>query len=128
MNSIGIYIHIPYCLHKCGYCDFNSHNIDADEMSTYVEALTQEMRHTAGLMQTKRPVETIFLGGGTPTTLPIPLLEKIFSACRENFQLAPEAEITIEANPATIQPGFLEELHSLGPNRISIGVQSFDPE
>jgi oxygen-independent coproporphyrinogen-3 oxidase len=91
MNSIGLYIHIPYCLHKCGYCDFNSHNIDVDEMSAYVSALTKEMRHTANLLQTNRPVETIFLGGGTPTTLPM-------------------------------------ELRSLGPNRISIGVQSFDPE
>ena len=129
MNSLGLYIHIPYCLHKCGYCDFNSHNIDVDEMSAYVSALTKEMRHTANLMQTtKRPVETIFLGGGTPTTLPIPLLKKIFSTCSDCFQLDPAAEITIEANPATIEPGFLEELRNLGPNRISIGVQSFDPE
>jgi oxygen-independent coproporphyrinogen-3 oxidase len=116
-------------LHKCGYCDFNSHNIDVDEMSAYVSALTKEMRHTANLMQTtKRPVETIFLGGGTPTTLPIPLLEKIFAACADCFQLDPTAEITIEANPATIETGFLEELRNLGPNRISIGVQSFDPD
>jgi oxygen-independent coproporphyrinogen-3 oxidase len=115
-------------LHKCGYCDFNSHNIDVDEMQAYVDALIQEMRHFANLMGTERLIETIFMGGGTPTTLPITLLEEIFRALADCFQLDPATEITIEANPATIEPGFLEELRKFGPNRISIGVQSFDPE
>ena len=69
MNSIGLYLHIPYCLHKCGYCDFNSHNINEAEMETYVRALLDEMEQAAKDAQNYQ-VSTIFFGGGTPTTLP----------------------------------------------------------
>ncbi len=127
MNSIGLYIHIPYCLHKCGYCDFNSHNINEAEMESYVQALLSEMEQTAKEAKNRR-VNTIFFGGGTPTTLPFADLARILEACRQHFQVDPEAEITCEANPATIPQTDLAQLREAGFNRLSIGVQSFDTD
>jgi oxygen-independent coproporphyrinogen III oxidase len=127
MNSIGLYLHIPYCLHKCGYCDFNSHNINEAEMESYVRALLNEMEQAAKDARNRR-VDTIFFGGGTPTTLPFADLARILEACRQQFQVDPEAEITCEANPATIPQTDLAQLRESGFNRLSIGVQSFDPD
>jgi oxygen-independent coproporphyrinogen-3 oxidase len=127
MNSIGLYLHIPYCLHKCGYCDFNSHNINEAEMESYVRALLSEMEQAAKRTKDRR-VNTIFFGGGTPTTLPFSDLARILEACRQYFQVDPDAEITCEANPATIPQTDLAQLREAGFNRLSIGVQSFDPD
>jgi len=127
MDPIGLYLHIPYCLHKCGYCDFNSHNINEAEMESYVKALLSEMEQTAKGAKDRR-INTIFFGGGTPTTLPFADLACILNACRQHFQVDPEAEITCEANPATIPQTDLEQLCEAGFNRLSIGVQSFDPD
>ena len=127
MNSIGLYLHIPYCLHKCGYCDFNSHNINESEMESYVQALLSELEQAAKDARNHR-VNTIFFGGGTPTTLPFADLARILEACRHHFQVDPEAEITCEANPATIPQTDLAQLREAGFNRLSIGVQSFDPD
>lgn len=124
MDSIGLYLHIPYCLHKCGYCDFNSHNINAAEMESYVRALLLEMEQSAKGAKDRR-VNTIFFGGGTPTTLPFADLARILEACHQHFQVDPEAEITCEANPATIPQTDLAQLREAGFNRLSIGVQSF---
>lgn len=125
MNSLGLYIHIPYCLHKCGYCDFNSHNINTEEMESYVAALLQEMHHYAQGSTAKKEVVTIFLGGGTPTTLPIHLLEAILKNIHSHFSVSADCEITFEANPATVALEPLQRMRSAGYNRISIGVQSF---
>jgi len=127
MEPIGLYLHIPYCLHKCGYCDFNSHNIDEAEMESYVQALLLEMEHYAKSAGHCR-VDTIFFGGGTPTTLPFADLARILKACHQQFQVDPEAEVTCEANPATIPQTDLAQLREAGFNRLSIGVQSFDPD
>jgi oxygen-independent coproporphyrinogen III oxidase len=127
MEPIGLYLHIPYCLHKCGYCDFNSHNINEAEMESYVQALLGEMEHAAKGAKDRR-VATIFFGGGTPTTLPFADLARILEACRQHFQVDPEVEITCEANPATIPQTDLAQLRETGFNRLSIGVQSFDPD
>ena len=127
MDPIGLYLHIPYCLHKCGYCDFNSHNINEAEMESYVQALLMEMEQTAKAAKDRR-INTIFFGGGTPTTLPFADLVRILDACREQFEVDPLAEITCEANPATIPQTDLAQLQEAGFNRLSIGVQSFDPE
>ena len=128
MNNryLGLYIHIPYCIHKCGYCDFNSHLIKHDEMDTYVNALIKELNHYAKIYSPKNTIDTIFLGGGTPTTLSIPQLETILKECEKRFKITTNAEITIEANPASILKGQLKSIRKLGYNRISIGVQSFD--
>ncbi len=127
MDPIGLYLHIPYCLHKCGYCDFNSHNINEAEMESYVRALLSEMEQAAKGAKDRR-VATIFFGGGTPTTLPFADLARILETCRQHFQVDPEAEITCEANPATIPQTDLAQLREAGFNRLSIGVQSFDPD
>jgi len=127
MDPIGLYLHIPYCLHKCGYCDFNSHNINVAEMKSYVRALLMEMEQAAKNAKDRR-INTIFFGGGTPTTLPFADLARILESCRQHFQVNPGAEITCEANPATIPQSDLAQLREAGFNRLSIGVQSFDPD
>lgn len=125
MDAIGLYLHIPYCLHKCGYCDFNSHNLNEAEMESYVLALLAELE-LYGQAAAGRRVNTIFFGGGTPTTLPFADLARILTACRKYFQVDTEAEITCEANPATIPQSDLKQLREAGFNRLSVGVQSFD--
>ena len=127
MDPIGLYLHIPYCLHKCGYCDFNSHNINETEMESYVRALLMEMDQAAKCAKDRR-VSTIFFGGGTPTTLPFADLARILETCHEQLQVDPAAEITCEANPATIPQADLKQLREAGFNRLSIGVQSFDAD
>ncbi|UCD11602.1 MAG: radical SAM family heme chaperone HemW [Nitrospinaceae bacterium] len=126
MKSIGLYIHIPYCLHKCGYCDFNSHAVDPAEMERFVPALLSEIDHGATRIGEEREVATVFIGGGTPTTLPPQALETLLSHLRQRFRLAGDAEITLETNPATLAPGLFERLREAGVNRLSVGIQSFD--
>ena len=125
-QPLGLYIHIPYCIHKCGYCDFNSHPIRQDEMDHYIDALVVEMKHYAKTYCNTSSIRTIFLGGGTPTTLTAFQLERIFKEFVNSFTIASDAEITIEANPATIDIEQMKSIRQTGYNRISIGVQSFD--
>ena len=123
-NGGMIYIHIPFCERKCNYCAFNSKIGDASEKNFYVEALIKEIN----LRGDSSEVETIYLGGGTPTTLTLNQLEKIFGAINKSFCVDKQAEITIEANPGTVDKNYLRDLKVLGFNRISLGVQSFDDE
>ena len=125
-KPLGLYIHIPYCIHKCGYCDFNSHPIKHDEMDDYINALAIEIKHYAKIYSSTYYISTIFLGGGTPTTLTTFQLDRVFKECVNEFTIASDAEITIEANPATINLDQLKSIRHTGYNRISIGVQSFD--
>ena len=125
-QPLGLYIHIPYCIHKCGYCDFNSHPIKQDEMDHYIDALVVEMKHYAKIYTNTNIIKTIFLGGGTPTTLNPFQLERILKECVNEFTIASNAEITIEANPATVGIELMKSIRTMGYNRISIGVQSFD--
>ena len=126
-TSCSLYVHIPFCTAKCTYCDFNSYAGQDSLMAPYAQALASEAAlwapHVAG-----RPVETIFFGGGTPSLLPIEHMATIVAALRERFDLAPNAEMTLEANPGTIDLAHLEALRGLGFNRISFGVQSFHDE
>ena len=117
-----IYVHIPFCRRKCNYCAFNSKVGGADEKNFYVAALVDEINFRGD----SSAVETIYFGGGTPTTLTLPQLEKILGTVRKNFRVDERAEITIEANPCTVDENFLRGLKSLGFNRLSLGVQSFD--
>nr|MBC8282904.1 radical SAM family heme chaperone HemW [Nitrospinota bacterium] len=123
--NLGLYLHIPYCLHKCGYCDFNSHPENREESIHYVEALLNELKNYSSALK-GYSIPTVFMGGGTPTILPPSQLKKILETVRLNFNLTADCEITIEANPATIKLQTLEEIRQAGYNRISIGVQSFD--
>ena len=117
-----IYIHVPFCERKCNYCAFNSKVGGAAERQAYVEALIKEIK----LRGDDSLVETIYFGGGTPTTLSLAELEKILCAVRKVFSVDERAELTIEANPGTVDENYLRGLKSLGFNRLSLGVQSFD--
>ena len=119
-----IYIHIPFCRRKCNYCAFNSKFGGEAEKNSYVEALIKEIN----LRGDNSKVETIYFGGGTPTTLTLAQLEKIICAVEKNFNVNERAEITIEANPGTVDENYLRGLKNLGFNRLSVGVQSFDDE
>ncbi|APC07702.1 radical SAM family heme chaperone HemW [Neomoorella thermoacetica] len=121
-----IYIHIPFCVRKCNYCDFISYPEQSPEvMAVYCRLLEEEMKLAAGTWQ-PGPAATVFLGGGTPTILPADLLERILVAVEGYFNRQPEAEVSVEANPGTITLEKLRVLRSAGVNRLSLGVQSFD--
>lgn len=121
-----IYIHIPYCHHKCTYCAFYSNAGRREEQQAYVDAVCEELRQRSG-EQSDHPIRTIYFGGGTPTLLPIELLSKIVSTLRNLFDLSQLEEATIEANPENLTSEYLEALAGLHFfNRISIGIQSFN--
>jgi oxygen-independent coproporphyrinogen-3 oxidase len=127
MQSVGLYVHIPFCVRKCAYCDFNSYAGLEPLFESYVRALAGEMQHLA-VGQQPLLVCTLYIGGGTPTALSLPLLTKVLAACRANFDVAAGAEVTVEANPGTVDEGYLIGLLAAGVNRLSLGVQSFDDD
>lgn len=127
MNSekiSGLYLHIPFCLSKCPYCDFYSIT-SISAVSDFLDALFKEMEMYRNRFN---PFDTVYIGGGTPSLLSPEQLERILMRIRENFDLlpVPDSEITIEANPADLNRSFLESMREIGINRINIGVQSFD--
>lgn len=118
-----LYIHIPFCVRKCAYCDFLSFPSDADDREAYTEALTREITYWGGKLD--HPVlSTIFIGGGTPSWLEVPLMEKILKTVWSNFQISKNLECTMEVNPGTVTYQALLDYRSLGINRLSIGLQS----
>ena len=122
----GIYIHIPFCVSKCRYCDFVSFPCDADTKKQYVNALIKEMTIAAKEMP-DRQYSSVFIGGGTPSTLEVGEIARIMKALSENYDIAPDAEITIEANPGTVDAEKLKEYRECGVNRLSMGLQSATP-
>ena len=127
-KKLGLYLHLPFCLSKCGYCDFCSFPAVTEKgMAEYTEALLQEVRHHAQAAKDRR-VDTVFFGGGTPTLLPLPLFERIFETLHSLYSIEKDAEITLEANPASISKEKLASLRSMGFNRLSMGAQSFQNE
>lgn len=128
MNAVhNIYIHVPFCISKCNYCAFFSHACAAPDWESYAEKIIREIKHWHDVLG-RVSVPTIFFGGGTPSLLPTQIFAKIINAICENFNLLDGAEITIEANPKTIDAARLREFCDAGVNRVSIGVQSFDDE
>ena len=126
-SSIGIYVHVPFCRLKCSYCDFNTYaGLDA-LIPTYVDAICSEITQY-NRKQHNTQVGSIFFGGGTPSLMPPKSFEKILSAIENTFILKPNVEITLEANPGTIDKPYLTSLFSIGLNRISIGAQSASTE
>ncbi|MDP2674001.1 MAG: radical SAM family heme chaperone HemW [Dehalococcoidia bacterium] len=123
-EPLSLYLHIPFCSLKCRYCDFNSYAGLEELVEPYVDALIAEMGLWAGFAR-GRPVPTVFFGGGTPSLLPIEQVERVMTGLRERFALAPDAEVTLEANPGTVDAAYLGALLDAGVNRISFGVQSF---
>jgi len=125
----SIYIHIPFCTHRCAYCDFNTYAGQEEMIPAYVEALCREMefvgtRFLTGRRADHATIGTIFFGGGTPSLLTPKQFESIFKSIRSNFTLTSDAEISIEANPGTVNYEALRQLREIGINRISFGVQS----
>lgn len=125
----ALYLHIPFCAHACPYCDFSFVLLREGPATRFLAALTTEMQtRTVSDDWRNVPFTTIFLGGGTPTSLPTPLLKTLFSRLRDAFFITSDAEITVEANPETLTEGKLAALCDAGVNRISIGVQAFTAE
>ena len=123
-NTVGLYIHIPFCRQKCLYCDFPSWAGKEGQMQGYVDALTKEIRKR-GTEYTDQQVVSVFFGGGTPTTLTIPMLEQLMQAVFENWNIAEDAEITTEANPGMLDGEMAAALKKMGFNRLSMGVQAW---
>lgn len=123
--SLSLYLHIPFCQRKCPYCDFNTYAGLNRLFEPFTAALVREIGE-AGATRGRPAVRTLFLGGGTPTVLPAALLAQIVDACRAAFDLLPDAEITSEANPGTVDVDRFAALRQMGVNRLSMGVQSFD--
>ena len=121
---LSLYIHIPWCVRKCPYCDFNSHAGQPNE-EAYVEALIADLAAESGGVS-GRPVGSIFFGGGTPSLFSSAGISRILDSVRAQLQLADAVEITLEANPGTVDAGHFAGYRAAGVNRLSIGVQSFD--
>ncbi len=125
-NSLGIYIHIPFCARKCAYCDFYSVTT-AESARAYTSALIEQIRSKKQVAK-NRIVDTIFIGGGTPSLIHAELISKILDTVRDVFDVAENAEISMEANPGTLDGAKLAAYRAMGINRLSIGLQSADNE
>ena len=119
----GLYIHIPFCARKCPYCDFNSYAGMLDIADSYVNRLLAEAE-TYGNQQ----ISTVYIGGGTPSLLPVQLMEKLTDGIFKKFSISENAEVTVEVNPGTVDAEKLKIYGEIGINRLSVGVQSFDDE
>ena len=128
-SPVSLYFHIPFCTHRCAYCDFNTYAGQEEMIPAYVDTLCREIEFVGRGGRPSAPtVHTIFFGGGTPSLLTPKHFESIFKSIHENFSLTDDAEITIEANPGTVSYENLIELRKIGINRISYGVQSANME
>lgn len=126
--TLALYVHIPFCLRKCPYCDFVSFPaVSAERMHSYAAALVRELELWAQRLGPAPELASIYVGGGTPTLWPADLWEELKAALRRHFAFSPDLEFTVEANPGTVDYGLLSALRKLGANRLSLGVQSFDP-
>lgn len=126
-QPLGLYVHIPFCAQKCPYCDFNTYARLEPLYAAYTDALCQELTDWAARLA-GRTIHTVFVGGGTPTVLSSQQLGQIFETLHSRFALAGDAEITSEANPGTVDQARFALLRGLGVNRLSMGVQSFQPD
>jgi oxygen-independent coproporphyrinogen-3 oxidase len=128
LPPLSLYLHLPWCVRKCPYCDFNSHKAgDARSFERYTDALIADIRSEAMLAEGRR-IESIFLGGGTPSLFSPLQVGRILQSCRASLQLADDCEITMEANPGTLERGRLRAYREVGVTRLSIGAQTFDPD
>ena len=123
--ELAVYVHWPYCLAKCPYCDFNSHLGAHDDQVRWREAYAREIAHWAALAPGRR-VASVFFGGGTPSLMTPETVEAVLAAIAEAWPLAADAEITLEANPTSVEAARFEGFRAAGVNRVSIGVQALD--
>ncbi len=124
---LALYIHWPFCVSKCPYCDFNSHVRESVDVDAWRVALLADMAHEARLTPGRR-LGSIFFGGGTPSLMPPALVADLIAAAGRHWSLADDVEITLEANPNSVEVSRFADLAAAGVNRVSLGVQSFDPD
>ncbi|MFK7852836.1 MAG: radical SAM family heme chaperone HemW [Granulosicoccus sp.] len=128
LPPLSLYVHIPWCIRKCPYCDFNSHEKKSDlPEEQYVDALLEDLASEMPSVW-GRTISTVFIGGGTPSLFSAQALDKLMSGIRALTGLSPSAEVTLEANPGTFEQQRFKDYRSLGINRLSIGVQSFNAQ
>ncbi|RME06628.1 MAG: radical SAM family heme chaperone HemW [Anaerolineae bacterium] len=127
-TSYSLYLHIPFCRHRCAYCDFNTYAGLEALIPAYAQALCREMAFLRQAAGERPPIHTLFLGGGTPSLLPITALETILQAAHTHFSWHAPLEITLEANPGTLDRDYLRAAYAVGVNRLSLGMQSAQPE
>ncbi len=127
MTLYSIYLHIPFCVHRCGYCDFNTYAGLQNLIPSYVEALCSEARIIHQALGQRLDVQTVFFGGGTPSLLPLHAIERILDTLAQCFSLLPDSEISLEANPGTVSLEYLQGLFASGVNRLSLGMQTANP-
>jgi oxygen-independent coproporphyrinogen-3 oxidase len=130
-RAFGVYVHVPFCRTRCGYCDFNTYTATelggGASQASYADTVTREIRLARAVLGDPAPAQTVFFGGGTPTLLPATDLGRILATVREELGIAPGAEVTTEANPDSVTPSSLAQLREAGFTRISFGVQSAVP-
>lgn len=127
-SPFSLYLHIPYCISKCPYCDFNSHVVAKIPETHYTDALLSELKHFGNSDDWRiRPLKSIFFGGGTPSTFKPESIGKLLASVASTFPIEADCEITLEANPGTVDRDNFHGYHDAGVNRISVGVQSFQP-
>ena len=125
MPPLALYVHLPWCVRKCPYCDFNSHQLkSAAPSDSYIDALVRDLELELPLIGS-RPIETVFFGGGTPSLFPPQAFERLLGAVRSRATVAADVEVTLEANPGTIERGAFAGYRDAGINRVSLGAQSF---
>ncbi len=124
VQSVSLYIHIPFCVHRCAYCDFNTYTGLEALMPEYNRALCAEIEALSGMYASQLLLHSIYFGGGTPSLVPVSHLTAVFEAINKAFTVTPVTEITLEANPGTVTREYLRELVRLGVNRLSLGMQS----
>ncbi len=126
-GPLHLYVHIPFCIHKCHYCDFNSHEREKPDWQAYQHGLLAELKYWAVTVPfANQHINSIFFGGGTPSLAPPSLIASVIRASGDLFHLDDDAEITLEANPGTVDAGNFEGYRQAGVNRLSIGVQSLN--
>ena len=124
---LGLYIHLPWCERKCPYCDFNSHQAESIPEQAYIDALLDDLEHELPLIWGRR-VESIFIGGGTPSLFSAEAIDRLFSGLRSLLNFAPAIEVTMESNPGSADAARYRGYREAGVNRLSIGVQSFNDD
>jgi len=128
IKPVSLYIHIPFCRRRCNYCDFNTFANMETFIPDYVRVLREELRGAGSAISENEYIHSIYFGGGTPSVLSGKDFEDIMTEVRADFTLFPITEISMEVNPGTVSPDFLQEIFHLGVNRLSIGMQSSNPE
>lgn len=126
LPPLSLYIHVPWCVRKCPYCDFNSHAAEETlPEQAYLNALLEDLEQDLTLAG-DRPIATIFIGGGTPSLMSGGFYQELLDALQTRLSFLPDAEITLEANPGTLEQGRFEAFRAAGINRLSLGIQSFN--